>query len=142
MKSLRDQVLEFHEKVDQPVLDTPQVPNEARVRLRAKLITEEYFETMDAMFGNSMGLLRRIMFQNVEGMTVCVNLPELADGLADLDYVIEGTRLEFGIFGAPANMAKADGPRRREDGKILKPEGWQPPDIAGELRKQGWKGKG
>lgn len=29
--------------------------------------------------------------------------------------------------------------RRPEDGKILKPEGWKPPDVEGELRKQGWE---
>jgi predicted HAD superfamily Cof-like phosphohydrolase len=44
-----------------------------------------------------------------------------------------------------ANEAKAieqpDGRRkvvRREDGKILKPEGWTPPDIEGVLRQHGW----
>ena len=64
----------------------------------------------------------------------------------DLDYVVEGTRLEFEIDGGPiavevhrSNMAKVGGPVR-EDGKRLKPPGWTPPDIAGELRKQGWKG--
>jgi predicted HAD superfamily Cof-like phosphohydrolase len=74
-----------------------------------------------------------------------VDLPELADALADLDYVVEGARLEFGINGAPiatevhrANMAKLDGPVR-EDGKKQKPEGWKPPDIESELRKQGWE---
>ena len=28
--------------------------------------------------------------------------------------------------------------KRPEDGKVIKPEGWKPPDIAGELAKQGW----
>jgi hypothetical protein len=28
---------------------------------------------------------------------------------------------------------------KRADGKILKPEGWKPPDIEGELRAQGWE---
>lgn len=37
-----------------------------------------------------------------------------------------------------ANMAKTTGPVRA-DGKRLKPEGWQPPDIAGVLRVQGWE---
>ena len=40
-----------------------------------------------------------------------------------------------------ANMAKAGGPRRHEDGKLLKPVGWSPPDIEGELKKQGWSPK-
>lgn len=32
-----------------------------------------------------------------------------------------------------SNMAKVDGPVR-DDGKILKPEGWVPPDVAGVLK--------
>ncbi len=41
-----------------------------------------------------------------------------------------------------ANMAKKDGPKRESDGKRLKPPGWKPADIEGELRKQGWLGNG
>jgi predicted HAD superfamily Cof-like phosphohydrolase len=33
-------------------------------------------------------------------------------------------------------------PVKRADGKIMKPEGWKPPDIEGELVKQGWKPHG
>ncbi len=71
---------------------------------------------------------------------------EFADACGDLDYVIEGARLTLGINGKPVadeihrtNLAKVGGPIR-DDGKRLKPEGWTPPDIAGELRKQGWTG--
>jgi predicted HAD superfamily Cof-like phosphohydrolase len=34
-----------------------------------------------------------------------------------------------------------DGPApvKREDGKIMKPPGWTPPDVEGELKKQGWE---
>jgi predicted HAD superfamily Cof-like phosphohydrolase len=40
-----------------------------------------------------------------------------------------------------SNMAKlVDGKAiRRHDGKLLKPEGWQPPDIAGVLADHGWQ---
>jgi predicted HAD superfamily Cof-like phosphohydrolase len=65
--------------------------------------------------------------------------------MADLDYVVEGTRQELGIDGPAvhaivhaANMAKQAGPVDAS-GKKRKPEGWKPPDIAGELRRQGWK---
>jgi len=74
-------------------------------------------------------------------------VPELADAIGDLKYVLEGTNLAFGIDGEPiwdaiqaANMAKAGG-RVDEHGKRLKPPGWTPPDIEGELVKQGWTGK-
>jgi len=68
----------------------------------------------------------------------------LSDGLADLIYVCVGCALEYGIpldrVGDEvqrSNMAKVDpltgAVRRRLDGKILKPEGWTPPDIAGVM---------
>lgn len=53
-------------------------------------------------------------------------------------------RQEFGINGEPianlvhaANMTKASR-EVRSDGKRLKPVGFVLPDIAGELRRQGW----
>jgi len=33
-------------------------------------------------------------------------------------------------------------PHVRDDGKVIKPPSWSPPDIEGELRKQGWNGHG
>ena len=61
------------------------------------------------------------------------------------EAVVEGCRVEMGINGAPiaaevhrANMAKVGGPISPQ-GKRLKPPGWTPPDIEGELRKQGWR---
>jgi predicted HAD superfamily Cof-like phosphohydrolase len=74
-------------------------------------------------------------------------MTEVADGMADLDYVTEGARLEFGINGERianlvhvANMAKR-GATERDDGKTLKPEGWKPPNeaIGEELIRQGFE---
>ena len=69
---------------------------------------------------------------------------EVADALADLVYVIYGAALEYGIpldrvFAEVhrSNMAKlgADGrPILREDGKILKPDGWTLPNVAAAMR--------
>jgi predicted HAD superfamily Cof-like phosphohydrolase len=44
--------------------------------------------------------------------------------------------------GVPAEIVQAVNdavPIKRPDGKIMKPPNWQPPDIEGELRKQGWE---
>jgi predicted HAD superfamily Cof-like phosphohydrolase len=148
--TLRLRLVEFHRAMGQPILDKPAVPSHERVRLRARLIAEEFFEVLEALF--TIIAVDVIAFSEVKAYvnwiidngSVVVLMPELADGLADLDYVIEGTRLEFGIDGEPiarevhrSNMAKVGG-SMREDGKIQKPEGWTPPDIEGELRKQGW----
>jgi predicted HAD superfamily Cof-like phosphohydrolase len=141
---LREQVIEFHRQFGVPVVPTPQVPPDDRVRLRVALITEEFFEVLEAVFGNrgELPIARSLISNVIEKHLVRVNLAEFADGLADLDYVVEGTRLEFGIDGAPvaalvhaANMAKVGG-EVRADGKRLKPPQWTPPDIEGELRRQ------
>ena len=66
------------------------------------------------------------------------DLENIAKELADIIYIVCGTAVSYGIpldrvFDAvhQSNMAKlVDGkPIRREDGKILKPEGWTAPDI-------------
>ena len=147
---LRGQVRAFHGAngvADPPM---PTVPQDDRVRFRARLIAEEALETIAAMFSDGKGYqsaLDRIGFalsSFIKEAPVKVDMVAFADGCADLDYVTEGARQEFGIDGAPiaaevhrSNMAKVGGPMR-EDGKVMKPPGWTPPDVAGELRKQGW----
>ena len=108
---------DFHrEVVGIPDSTTPAI---RRPELRAELIREEAKETVDAILRG--------------------DLVEAIDGLCDILAVVYGTAAEFGIDLAPfwdevhrTNMAKAGGPVRA-DGKRLKPEGWQPPDIAGVL---------
>lgn len=119
-------VREFHEAFGVPCHTDPEVPTLARQLLRIDLITEESRETLDALEQ--------------------ADIVEIADGLADLVVVIYGTALEYGIdLDAVlaevhrSNMAKlgADGkPILREDGKILKPKGWQSPNIARVLTRQ------
>jgi predicted HAD superfamily Cof-like phosphohydrolase len=66
------------------------------------------------------------------------DIVEIADALADIIYIACGTAVSYGIpldkvFDEVhrSNMAKlVDGkPIRRDDGKVLKPEGWTPPDT-------------
>jgi predicted HAD superfamily Cof-like phosphohydrolase len=131
----------------QPVLDVPCVPSEARVRLRLRLIAEEFAELLEAsvvLLESERNDLRWHLRRIVDECPVLPVLPDVVDALADLDYVIEGTRLEFGVDGEPvaklvheANMAKVGG-AVRVDGKIQKPAGWAPPDVVGALRAQGW----
>lgn len=129
---------------------TPGVPSADRVKLRLRLISEEFVELLESA-GVEGEALHEIRLKIEMGILTAgrVNLSELYDATLDLDYVVEGTRLEFGLNGEPgaaevhrANMAKLhDGvPVHREDGKIIKPPGWTPPDIEGVLRSQGWKG--
>ena len=174
-ESLREQVTKFHFAAGVPVHFKPKVPNDERVRLRLELIREEFFELLDAALilgeGNAGWTIADDVRELIEKANVRVDLPRFVDAQGDLDYVNEGTRLEFGVSGREiadeiqrANMAKfircdhddAGLPRVgayacakcldggylalvREDGKVLKPEGWTPPDIEGVLRTQGWE---
>lgn len=149
MTSIRDQVREFHVATNCPTdPDRPTLIPDERVRLRAALLAEEFIETMRSLFGESSSFVseaQMVLENGIEYADTHVDLVELADGLADLDYVVEGTRLEFGIDGAPiaaevhrSNMAKVGGPVA-SNGKRLKPAGWTPPDIEGELRRQGMR---
>lgn len=142
MTTIREQVKAFHEAFGVPVRYTPVRPADERIRLRVKLITEEYTELMQAL-GFEVDI--ELFSKSSGGALLPVDMAKVADGCADLDYVVEGTRLEFGIDGAPvaaevhrSNMAKIGGPVRG-DGKVLKPTGWKSPDIVGELVKQGWR---
>lgn len=144
MTNLRDNVKAFHVAMDMWDPVRPVVPSDDVVRLRARLITEEYFETMRALFvrGFHMQEAENCARAAINSARVSVELPEFADGLADLMYVTEGSFLAFGIDSTPihaevqrANMAKIGGPVR-EDGKRLKPPGWTPPDIDGVIEAQ------
>ena len=93
--------------------------------LYMKLIQEEYTELMEA-----------------EAVSDDV---EIADACFDLMWVIVGYMQSRGwdcnaIWdeGAQSNLTKVDPEtglvRRREDGKILKPEGWKPPNFAPHVK--------
>lgn len=149
--NIRNQVSAFHRVFNQPILEEPTVPPNDRVRHRLRLIAEEFFELLDAC--TSGWSAEPWMRDDIEARvdkylwttTIKVDIVEVVDALADLDYVVEGTRLEFGIRGMPvalevhrSNMTKVGG-SVSPTGKIQKPEGWKPPDIAGVLRAQGWR---
>lgn len=120
MNYMQTLVREWHEKFGVNIGETPAI---RRPGLRAALIEEEARETCEA--------IRR------------GDLIEAIDGMCDVLYVVFGTAVEFGIDLQPffnevhaTNMAKVGG-ATREDGKILKPEGWTPPLIAEILAAQG-----
>jgi predicted HAD superfamily Cof-like phosphohydrolase len=109
-------VLQFHRRFAVSIGDRPALPREELVALRLALIDEELAE-LRAAIGNE-------------------DMVAVADALADLLYVTYGAAITFGIDLRPifeevhrANMAKLGG-GTRADGKVLKPDGWQPPDLA------------
>lgn len=72
-----NQVAEFHKTFNAPILETPQIPSKERCELRVKLLQEELDELKQAIADN--------------------DLVEIADALCDLQYVLSGAVLEFGL---------------------------------------------
>ena len=145
MSKLQSQVREFMTAFGQHIESKPTVPSDDVVRLRARLVVEECFEMLEAMYNDDrLYWVEQDLMYMLRESEVRVDMVELSDAFGDLDYVVEGSRLAFGIDGEPiadaihaSNMAKAGG-YADEHGKWRKPADWKAPDILGELRKQGW----
>ena len=74
--TLRD-VAEFHSSFKHPILSTPTIPSPDRSKLRIALLAEELKELEAAIADN--------------------DIVEIADALCDLQYVLTGAILEFGL---------------------------------------------
>lgn len=72
-----NQVAEFHHTFKHPVLAKPSLPSKERCELRISLLAEELKELEQAVENN--------------------DLVEVADALCDLQYVLAGAILEFGL---------------------------------------------
>lgn len=70
-------VAEFHKTFQHPILETPQIPSESRCNLRVSLIAEELKELEEAILAK--------------------DIVEIADALCDIQYVLSGAVLEFGL---------------------------------------------
>jgi len=143
-------VAEFHDTFNAPILEKPTIPGKDRCDLRVSLLQEELNELKEAIENN--------------------DLTEIADALADLQYVLSGAVLEFGLGSKfktlfdevqRSNMSKAcataeeaqatqsayeakDGTEsyieqkedkflvyREEDKKVLKSVNYSPADLMG-----------
>jgi len=72
-----NQVADFHKTFRHPILSTPEIPSEERCKLRVSLIAEELKELQEAIEDK--------------------DLVEIADALCDIQYVLSGAVLEFGL---------------------------------------------
>ena len=108
----------FHTACDQE-------PSAANYKMYLSLVDEEVSELVEAVLADDQ--------------------VEQLDALVDILVVTMGAIRAGGFDGEGAwkevhnsNMAKVDAGTgvvlRREDGKILKPEGWQPPNLKQYLR--------
>lgn len=142
-----DKVRIFHKTFEHPVAEQLTPGSFGLRALRVRLIAEELGEFARAC---GVSLLLSVDAAKVEETdylevldrsdTVAPDIVEMADALGDLDYVVQGANLVFGIPAEAvldeiqrSNMSKAgpDGkPIKREDGKILKGPDYFRPDIA------------
>lgn len=70
-------VAEFHKTFKHPIIDIPAIPSKKRADLRVSLIAEELKELEEAIAAN--------------------DIVEVADALCDIQYVLSGAILEFGL---------------------------------------------
>lgn len=72
-----EQVSEFHKTFKHPIVAAPAIPDESRCRLRVALIAEELKEL-------EVAILEK-------------DIVSVADALCDIQYVLSGAILEFGL---------------------------------------------
>ena len=70
-------VAKFHSTFKHPIVEKPSIPDEKRCNLRVSLIAEELGELEEAIVNK--------------------DIVEIADALADIQYVLSGAVLEFGL---------------------------------------------
>ena len=121
MTTNAQKIKDFHVTMGGVAPDTPTMPDKGLLDLRKTLIREEYNEVNEQF--------DKLINGESDDMT------SLIHELTDLLYVAYGAIWACGVDPDPvfeevhsANMRKLDGPRRA-DGKVLKPEGWQPADV-------------
>lgn len=144
-------IKEMMERYEQPVRTTPTTDIPAtEVVARAKMIVEEVVEYLEAA-GLVTNLPKKGEIEIGVDPFKKPDMVEIADGLVDIVVTVKGGYLVYGIDGdaimknevMPSNLNKAqlvDGRYiiTKVNGKTQKPEGWVPPDIKKELKRQGW----
>jgi predicted HAD superfamily Cof-like phosphohydrolase len=127
--SMQCDVQNFHQKFELLINDKPTLPSEQVRELRKKLIIEETEEIFKGMDDGDM--------------------VEIADGLADLLYVVFGLAVSYGINAQTifdevhrSNMTKiwSDGTvHKNKHGKVIKPDTYSKADIGKVLKDLGYE---
>lgn len=145
-------VFSFHDKFGLPWPDKPCWPGDARMALRQSLNDEEYGRELVGAIGE----LQHFIVSCRDSASKVISESDLpheddrkefrrlmanvADGIIDTIYVLVGMAGEMGMGRLHhawervhrQNMAK-EGGGKRGDGKVLKPDGWVPPDVEGAI---------
>lgn len=116
------------------------------LRLYWRLIDEEFFKELTPNFQLILTRYEQTDENPHTNLATIELLSRLGDDVIDTFYVLMGFANTLGLPVAKiwqevqaSNMAKRDKDGKvikRPDGKILKPEGWKPPNIEGIVRKE------
>lgn len=118
------QVLAFQRAVKSPEPPIPTMLGKERAELRRRLLQEE-----------------------VDELTSAENINDVSDAIIDILYIVFGTAHEYGLADRlpllfdevhRSNMTKLDengNPTYREDGKVVKPKWYSPPNFTEILKK-------
>jgi predicted HAD superfamily Cof-like phosphohydrolase len=149
MKKAHSDVEAFHRLVGASIGDVAKPDATKDLVLRVKLIAEEFDELLEALAPGAnpsvvvKDAINAWLIARTFSRDNTPNLPEVADALADLEYVTIGSAVTWGIPGAAvwdevqaANMRKAGGPKDPVTGKAGKPPGWKGPDVEGVLKRE------
>lgn len=126
IKTFFDQYNDFANACGNPRGTILEQPDPAFAAMCIKLVEEEFLDETYSAYKSYM------QSQSLESFVA------LTDGIVDTVYVLMQLARTFGIPFNEAwdevhqsNMAKVVNGKvvRREDGKILKPEGWKPPAL-------------
>lgn len=141
--SEHDKVRQFHEALGLPVKTSPKMPDEATRLLRCRLLLEETMEYIHANGCSALvsGTINGFLSGAIIRATHEPDLAAMAQENADVRYIAHGNDLAMGVDGRAfdevhrANMEKfgPDGRPIIRNGKVQKPEGWTPPDVAKAL---------
>lgn len=131
----------FIKKFKLPVGARPAFPEQSFLRMRINFLLEELAELAIASGGEiRTDLLGRLSFFETNKQP---DLREALDALVDLEYVLHGTTIAFGLHGVydqawdrvqAANLQKilvesSDQSKRGSQFDVRKPAGWKAPDF-------------
>lgn len=144
MKGIVADVEELHRKAALPCRHTGPSFTQAELGQATSVLLEELCEVVEALYARPLPELRDLLTKLGPPPGERLDAVSLTKELCDVIYSGVSMTLFLGLplrrawnEVAESNLAKVapDGTvRRRSDGKILKPDGWRPPDIARVLR--------
>lgn len=154
----QDRVNEFTQATGEVVPPYPQLMTRKEVEFMIRMVLSEMQELANTVTNSekeSVELLHKVCDEIDISTHKCADMSEVekvaeqADALVDANYYMLNIAGRNGhnlskVFDAvhQANMNKIDKEtgmcKKREDGKILKPAGWKPPDIVAEIYKLGY----